>query len=341
MSTASIFVLAWLAIVAPPAGGAATVQWSAPPQCGSAPALEERIVAQVGELEADILISGRVTQTEGLYALDLEIDQGGDIQRRAFSADNCQTLVDAVVLVSAAALAPEPADAGPPEVNSAATLGPPDDDTSGQPLAESPQPEPAPSEPPPAEPAPPDTTDTPPTLEPSPRGAIEASLRIGGSYDGTPVLPGGSVGLGYQAPRWRVELHLDAFGRRVAASQLDLAVVAADLRACPVWRPHPSLALAPCAGITVGPAIGRGRGLRNARMDVVPWSAAHLDISAFLDVSRRLALGAELSALAMITRPRFSLSDGEHVYRAGYAAGRAFFVLRFRFSGTDRAAARH
>jgi hypothetical protein len=336
----------WLAVLGSGAGPAEpVVRWEAPPECGTARELEERVMRQLGALEAGIEIVGRVRRDGGLYALELELVVGAERQRRSFSAVDCRTLLDAAVLVSSAALGPS---AVVPEPDPVIVPEP------GPVVAPEPEPEPtatpeptiAPS---PDLPIPPRARpgSTPTELEPSTRsprpGRWLLSTRVGIGHDGTLAVPVGSLGFGRAWPRWRVQALVDAFGGQAHGPRgaLDLRVVTVSPRACATIRMRAWVELSPCAGMTAGPAVGRGRGVPNARTAVVPWLAAHLDFGVRVIPRPWLAVGLELSNYAMLGRPLFVLSDQRTVYRAGAAGSRAFLTVELRFSATEPAAAGH
>lgn len=371
MITASVGVL--LAVLGSGPGPVEpTVRWEAPPGCGTADELRERVTRQLGTLEAGIEIVGRVRRSEGLHVLELELVVGGERQQRSFSAVECRTLLDAAAIVSSAALGPSAADEttegpvramGPVVVPEPTAVPPPPATTNVRA-----------TEPRPAKPVRTSTSATTqgaasarggaspgPTLAPAastPRKptpeatAIPRSARLGQwlvsargglGYDGTLAAPMGSLGFGRAWRRWRAQLLLDAFGGRADGPRggLDLRVVTVSPRACATIRTRAPIELSPCAGVAVGPAVGRGRDVPNARTAVVPWLAANLDFGVRMVPRPWLAVGIELSNYALLGRPRFVLSDQRTVYRAGPAGSRALLTLELRFSATDSAAAGH
>lgn len=229
------------------------VRWEAPPGCGTAGELRERVTRQLGTLEAGIEIVGRVRQVEGLYALELELVVDGERQRRSFSTEECRTLLDAAVIVSSAALGPsaeaatevparvpEPTvagDPGPvvPEPTSLPPAGPASASTAVRGAA------PGPASPvrtstsaavrggasaredgvalPTGAPASSPERTRERTPERTPERAARpgqwlVSARGGLGYDGTLAAPQGSLGFGRAWSRWRVQALLDAFGGR-------------------------------------------------------------------------------------------------------------------------------
>ncbi|MCX4246349.1 hypothetical protein [Paraliomyxa miuraensis] len=329
------------------------VRWEAPPECGSARELQDRIGQQHGALESGIEIIGQVRRVDGLYALELELVVGDEHQRRSFSAVDCRTLLEAAALVGSAALSPDTETLLEPEPDAVSQLG-------SEPV---PEPEPAPEALlVPAPPVPRQSSDRPAPVpvpastegpESAPvaassssrprRGHWLVSARTGVSDDGTLTTPRGSLGVGHAWQRWRVQTGIEVLGNRARSplGAVDLLVVAVDPRACAVVRPRVNLELLPCAGMAVGAAVGRGRDVPNARAAVVPWTAAHVDFELLVIPVRWLAVGVELSNYAMLGRPRFALSTGQTVYRAGTAGTRASIVVELRFSATDRAVSGH
>lgn len=331
------------------------VRWDAPSECGTASELRDRVARQVGTLEADIEIVGRVRREHELYALELELVVGGERRRRSFSAVDCSTLLDAAALVSSAALGPDAAreelaggEAGavpepvgePADVPEPATTAAVRETTVGSTPASKPT-----SEPPitaRVEPAPGAATSRPRARSPRP-GRWLLSARGGIGFDGTLAPPVGSLGFGRAWARWRVQALVDAFGGRARGPNgaLDLRVVTITPRACATIRPRARLELSPCAGVAAGAAIGQGRDVLNPRTDAVPWIAAQLDFGVLAVPRPWLAVGLELSNYALLGRPRFALSDRETVFRAGSVGTRAMVTVELRFSATDSAGAGH
>lgn len=366
MITASVGVL--LAVLgAGPGPVEPAVRWEAPPGCGTAEELRERVTRQLGALEAGIEIVGRVRRAEGLHVLELELVVGGERQQRSFSAVECHTLLDAAVIVSSAALGPSAA------TEATEGLGV----IAGEPGPVVPEPTSVPA--PPAEPAtapeptrsvrtstsarraasetlaeptPEETTATRRPLRP---GYWLVSARGGLGYDGTLAAPLGSLGFGRAWARWRAQLLVDAFGGRADGLRggLELRVVTVSPRVCATVRmrmpartratvrTRVPIELSPCAGMAAGPAVGRGRDVPNARTAVVPWLAANLDFGVRVVPRPWLALGLELSNYVLLGWPLFVLSDERTVYRAGAAGSRVLLALELRFSATDSAGAGH
>jgi len=329
------------------------VRWEAPPECGTADELRDRITRQLGALEAGIEIIGRVRRADGLHVLELELVVGGERQHRSFSAVDCRTLLDAAALVSSAALGP----GGAAEATAPGSLVVPEPAAAPEP-AGVPEPTAAPDhavvEPSPPPPIPSrdlgDSTEVEPSLDetstrprPRRRGGWLLSMRAGLGHDGTLAAPVGSLGFGRAWPRWRVQVSIDAFGGRAHGPRgsLDLGVVTVSPRACATIRPRARVELSPCVGVAAGPAVGQGRDVHNARTAVVPWLAAQLDFGVRLVPRPWLAVGLELSNYAMLGPPQFVLSDQHTVYRAGGAGQRAFLTVELRFSATEPAAAGH
>lgn len=336
------------------------VRWEAPPECGTADDLRERVTQQRGALEAGIEIVGRVARAEGLYALELELVLGGERQHRSFSATDCRTLLDAAVLVSSAALGPgaEQAPVVPEPAHSPA-------------VPDEPAPVRAPEGPSRADPTRPvaaraapvraapvraagPTATTSPTrargLEPGaagPRVARPSRWRVlargGVGYGGDLATPMGSLGAGHAWRRVRVEGLVDALGGRAHGPRgaLDLRVVTVSPRACATLRMRAPIELSPCGGLALGIAVGRGRDVPNARTAVVPWLAGELGFGVRVRARPWLAVGLELSNYAMLGRPLFVLSNGETVHRAGAAGSRALLTFELRVPATDRARAGH
>ncbi|MBV1860335.1 MAG: hypothetical protein KUG77_18115, partial [Nannocystaceae bacterium] len=267
---------------------------------------------------------------------------------RDSSARDCGTLVDAAVVIIAAAAEREesqPSSSGPaplvsdvPDTASGerAEDGPPtvDSDTTVQPpAAKHPKRRARQTSEPPPEP----TDESAPGLNHLHAPTWLVSVGAGPVYDWTSPGVRGAVGLGRQWPRARLEGRLEASGTRAGSSagRLDLAVVALNVRGCGVLSPSAQVELLPCGGLSAGPAIGRGRGVRNGRRAVTPWALAHADFITLLRTTERVSLGLELSGQALLARPRFVLSDGQRLYESGRWGVRAAFVVEFRLGQTD------
>lgn len=271
------------------------VRWEAPPGCGTADELRERVTRQLGMLEAGIEIVGRVRRSEGLHVLELELVVGGERQQRSFSAVECHTLLDAAVIVSSAALGPSAADeaaegpgraVGPEPVVPEPAEVPAPPATTVREAAPGPASsgrtstsvrgamagpagaqegasglERAPSSPGPAAATTREPTPTAATPRAGRPGQWLVSARGGLGYDGTLAAPLGSLGLGRGWPRWRAQLLLDAFGGRADGprGRLDLRVVTASPRVCATVRTH--TAARTRTAIELSPCAGVGLGL--------------------------------------------------------------------------------
>lgn len=338
------------------------VRWDAPPGCGTASELQGRVARQLGPLEADIEIVGRVRREGDLHVLELELVVGGERRRRSFSAEDCATLLDAAAIVSSAALGPDGGDErvegvetrAVPEPSNVPQTVPEPATTAGTVTAAASTTAPPPT--PTREPvvattiAPRDRSSAPPEPAPAPASARArrpgrwvVSARGGIGFDGALAPPVGSLGFGRAWARWRVQALVDAFGGRARGPNgaLDLRVVTITPRACATIRPRDRIELSPCAGVAAGAAIGRGRDVLNARTATLPWIAAQLDFGVLAVPRPWLALGVELSNYALLGRPRFALDNDETVFRVNPAGMRALVTIELRFSATDPAAAGH
>jgi hypothetical protein len=322
------------------------VRWDAPPGCGTATELQSRVTRQLGTLEADVEIVGRVRQEGGLHVLELELVIGGERRRRSFSAEDCSTLLDAAAIVSSAALGPE---GGIEAVEGVEAVVVPEPAGAA---VNVPEPTGAASEP--VSTVPPIVRERP--IAPSPEPAFTSatsrsrrpgrwilSARGGIGFVGALAPPVGSLGFGRAWARWRVQALVDAFGGRARGPNgaLDLRVVTVTPRACATIRPRARIELSPCAGVAAGVAIGQGRDVLNPRTATVPWIAAQLDFGVLAVPRPWLAVGIELSNYALLGRPHFALSDDRTVFRSNPAGMRALVTVELRFSATEPAAAGH
>lgn len=85
------------------------LDWSAPEGCPTAEAIEARVTALVGEPdggEGTMLVEGRVTATDGTYALTLRTRFAGHEDSRSMEATRCGALGESAALVVAIALDP-------------------------------------------------------------------------------------------------------------------------------------------------------------------------------------------------------------------------------------------
>jgi hypothetical protein len=337
------------------------VRWDAPPGCGTASELRDRVTRQLGTLEADVEIVGRVRQEGGLHVLELELVIGGERRRRSFSAEDCSTLLDAAAIVSSAALGPEGGieavegvEAGIVPEPAGAAVNVPEPGTAGEPkpaaVAEPrPASEPASTVPPIVRERPSASVSEPAFTSATSRsrsrrpGRWILSARGGIGFDGALAPPVGSLGFGRAWARWRVQALVDAFGGRARGPNgaLDLRVVTVTPRACATIRPRARIELLPCAGVAAGMAIGQGRDVLNPRTATLPWIAAQLDFGVLAVPRPWLAVGIELSNYALLGWPRFALSDEETVFRLNPVGMRALVTIELRFSATEPAAAGH
>lgn len=282
-----------------------TVEWLAPRECSAALRVQTRIAEDLGGTrmpEADV--TAVVTGEPGAWRAVLTVDGVVHIEREV-TAPSCETLADAVALVTVVALDPF-------------AITPP--------IERRVPPDPAPlrSEPRATEPVPPARAPEEPSVAPRRRSLPEAALRVevGGSAFALPQ-PGAVLGLApvvdvgrlrLELPvRWRVPYDEPA-PRDVEVRMQQLTV---GPRACGVPR-RGAIGLLLCGGLDAGLVAARGRGAALAREQtaIEPWLAVTAAVGVRWRVNRRFATWAIVEGAVSALRPAFHVVEDGDVFES-------------------------
>jgi hypothetical protein len=285
---------AWLgalSVLAPseaPASGV-KLEWSAPAQCPTASAVQERLTRALADSAADpggLRARASITEGEGgvlTLVLELERDDG-PVGQRTMQAGDCNELATAAVLIVALAVDPnatieEPVVEPPPEDGTTV----PEPSEPGEPVEPEPPIDPDPEPPIDPDPEPPIDPEPPPIdPEPEPTPArperpdrapvLHVGVRVGAGA-GFSVLTNASTIVSAGAAVWGrafrvelgasywtpVEVRLDG---ATAGGRLQQWTI--DARGCGLLRPGP-LELPLCGGLDVGAVHGVGVGVASPR----------------------------------------------------------------------------
>ncbi len=286
------------------------LEWRSSPGCPSAASVAEDLERlSGGALRAasrgDARVLARPYGEAGAYGVSVTIEHHGRIEQRELTAGDCGTLARAVVLVTAATLAPLPTNAAlPHQLPPRAPIARPD----------------APARPPALERPPLARSDAPPApAEPRPlrrRGRALLGAFLGPALaigPGPGLALGGDVGWG----RGPWSIHAVGWHVRASTRQLEPGVgVRASLSAGGVHLRH-ALVAGPVwiplgVGLEAGALVGGGTGGDvTGRNAVAPWVAASVGAGIAWPAQSRIAM--ELSAEAVVPLAR----SGIHLTRDG------------------------
>jgi hypothetical protein len=317
----------WIAATLASAGP--QVEWEAPSACPDAEAASSTIRDGL-DPRSELRIAASVREVEDGFAADVEIRSPVGETRRALHSPQCETLLDAVVLIAQAAQSEAEASAADtvePEAQVEAPLVPePEQDTQ--------------------------TVASPPPAVAEPRGlrkparrpplAVSPYLRLGGEigWGITPVVDGGGGGaVGLQWRRLRVEAFTSvrAPTEETAAPGARARIWAWSVgaRGCGIaWASRQErLAVPACGGMEGGEIVGKGEGPDLASSDTHrgAWVAIHIGPAFLVRVTRWLSFYAELDGLAVLSRPGFEIRRAGLVHRPSPVGVRAFAGLELHF----------
>ncbi len=336
--------------IAAPSAASVELDWVAPGACPARARVLETMRARLGDdpaVDPEMPIRAWVRVQPSVRGLDaqLRVTTPGGLTERSLSADDCETIVDAAVLIvamSAVAMAEVPSvaeDPGPPSSVDETALGPA--------ALTSAEPAEAPLEPAEARREPADVAREAPgsenPVERAPKTAPPRSfggqVRAGGGVGlgGITAVAGNlSAGGGVSWSRWQ----FDAVGRlwfsqRLALPQqedlgADVRLWSLGPRGGPVlrWR---RFEFPVQLGLDVGRARARGYGLSTPRTAARTWLSVGVFPAAVWSVTRHLGLGLGAEMSAVLLRPRFAISDAGLLPRVGGLLGGFSARIQVRF----------
>lgn len=272
------------------------VEWSAPPECPDAGALEREVLRLLGDTPAGetTRVRASIVRDADVLRLELWTSRGETEGTRTIDGASCEALVEAGALVIAIAIDPEvvlrvaaeapepvePADAGTTDVieeDSAVA------EASAETAASAPA---APS-------------------EPIARFVAQAHATIGVGPLPYPS-PGGSIALGARISI--VELWAGAaFLMEQSTDNARFGLAYGRLRGCLALELGSAVELAPCVAVDVGALWGAGIDIAAARAGTSEWVALTpgLDARLWITDSIGVSIGAEL-AIPLLAR-RFTI----------------------------------
>jgi len=303
--------------------------WAAPEECGTAAqvrtTIDELLEGGTPRPES-VAATVTISAVEQGYALELEIREGGHLQRRELASPSCDELRDTAALIVAMTLDPRLGSA--PEVPSSFV------------------PEPQTMEPPTSTrtqvlPVAPSDRGVPPIPRPSrprlrpPAAWLSASAGVGlGAVPDLAPVVALAVTLGDRL--WRVELETAAWLPQVAISPENAALRAQiwmwsfGARACaePAWR---RLSFPICGGFDAGPMIGTGQGDLRSETGVSAWVAATASAGAIVWPAPRWGLWLRVLGHLALRRPTFDTEpSGEVLYTAEAGGARVLAGVSVR-----------
>jgi hypothetical protein len=312
--------------VASPAGASPPLRVSAPDGCPGAPALERAVAAHVGRAVALDGVTVSIRRTAGAWRAQLMTEAGA----RELDAESCAAALDAVALVLALAVEPEPADAPPaPEVSPAAAPAARAD--TGGPIDAA---RPAPNEPPSSA----DRRAAPNAGS----GARDGGLALGlgaGVLGEVGVLPAPSLGaraaLGVSWRAWRLELAgLTLLPRRAELATdggltAQIGWWAAQLAACR----RVLGAFEGCVGSELGELRGEGSGVDAPRAARGTWFAETLGAvwsSPWPSPAGPWSWQLGSSLAIAVVRPEFGFDGLGVLHRPSPVSGRLWLAIDWR-----------
>lgn len=339
------FLLLALAAPAPaapqPAPTPVDLRWSAPAECPDAAAFlhaTEELVGRTLAIDehAELRVDGRVTVSEGVYALQLRFGHDEN-PARTLEAAQCDLLVDAGSLVVATRLLEALDGPAPPRVPEPITAREPTADP-GPPIPRAPTPASLPVT---TEPRPPAAE---PRTAPDDTPPADRSLRVaiavlgGASFGVQPSVAGtlqGDVALLLPSARVTIGARHGFATTARASEDFGVRVSATSAHGLGCWDPALGRIDVPvCAGIEIGALVGRGDGrAQTSTTSRQLFAAIPLQAGIGWAVRPRLALRADLRAGIAIDRPGFHVEipgDTLELFRmgAGSIAGSVGIELR-------------
>jgi len=285
--------------------GDVDIRWAAPGECPSSADLQERVTSRIPRASA-VRARGRVERAAGAWRLALDIETPSSRGERTLEASTCDALASSAAVVIAMSITP---------------------------VAEQPNPAPAP----PSGPVPPPDRVAEPAARrvPAPARFLVRGHLIGDA--GT--LPSAALGGGLAAGvRVSHALSLEA-GASLFASQdgtvdgtargASFTLLSADVRGC--WVLTRRLELAPCLGVAVDRVSATGFGAaRVAETFALRWAPEAL-LALGVPIAGFLTVRAGLGAQAPMSRQSFVINAAGTVHRPDAIALRGWVGPEVRF----------
>jgi hypothetical protein len=318
------------------------LSWRAPPGCGAAAAIRERVTELLGQRELDLKqverVEGRVNQTRDGWALELRLFDRFGVRERRLASRHCDDLAEAAavaITLAFEAARSRAAEGSGSEGSGTTPLGP---DRARAPVKPTPTPSPSPSAPPPESGiAGPASTDSPGASAAQGEHGEEAHTALGAELlVDAHSLPAVAIGPGViGALRWD-DLSVGLFAawfpgaeKTVAPNQrAEFSLVVAGARVCYTLG-HGLVDTALCAGFEAGQISARGAGLLEARSARDLWLAPDLGLALRAEPWSSFALGAHAEAFAPLLRQGYGIDQTENIYHVrslGVRAGFGFLV---------------
>ncbi len=300
--------------------------WAGGPQCPERPEVRRRfddLAPEACRSGGEPLRIGSVaTRTEtGEWHLRLVMQRGAKIYERDLSAQSCQALAEAAVVIAAAACPSVTEPAKPIEDPSESTPSTrPFIDTGGA-MIPVPAPDTVSGQP----------AETVRAQRPAASAAPRVTLgpRIAGAAGPGPA-PSVQIGGVFRLlwPRIEGYLAVDASPRRRVAApapSIDVRVVTASLGACPTLPlgPKERASVGFCIGVEAGAMVGSGVGTPRTRTRAQPWLGVGSEARVRWWIRDRVTVGASCAFVPSVLRPAFVLDGFDVDYRASRFALRA------------------
>jgi hypothetical protein len=310
--------------------------WRAPPGCGAAAAIRERVTELLGQRELDLKqverVEGQVSESSDGWALELRLFDRFGVRERRLASRQCDDLAEAAAV--AITLAFETARSRAAESSDDEGSAPTPLDRAQAPAEPTPSPAAPTRESVIAGPAPSDSPDAGAAQSEhgeGARAALGAELLVDAHS-----LPAVAIGPGViGALRWD-ELSLALFAawfpgaeKAVAPNQrAEFSLVVAGARVCYALG-HGLVDTALCAGFEAGQISARGAGLLEARQARDLWLAPDIGLALRAEPWSSFALGAHAEAIAPLLRQGYGIDQTESIYHVrslGVRAGVGFLV---------------
>jgi hypothetical protein len=309
--------------------GAVELRWRAPVECPDAAWIDSRIRSDLAIVPRprdplSILVDDDVQATDdGRFALSSHTTSATGSEQRRWVADECTTLAEIAVAQAVSAIDQSLAEVLPPlDANVAPGGGVPDAPRLPDPFVDAPRRD-RPAAPEPAAPA-------------RPRKRLEIALRpmLGLESGGLPGTgPTMGVATALLTRRVRTEASAQYFMPRYTGATggagAVLQLVTAAARVCPRGLLRRIELAAPCVGLELGAALGRGVGVDVSRRDAVLWAAALVGPALAIRVHPRMTAFADAHAAFPLGRPTFAMRELGTVWRASIGV-RALVGLEIR-----------
>lgn len=316
---------------APPARlpfGAVELRWRAPESCPDAAWIDSRVRSDLAVVPnprepLSILVDDEVTATaDGRFALSSHTTSATGSEQRRWVADACATLAEIAVAQAVSAI----------DQSIAETLAPLDSNALDRDRPVPPTLPPA-ADPVDEVPAPSITRAREPRRA-QPRLQVGVRPMLGVELGGLPNV-GPMMGLAAVLLTRRVRVEatgayfMPRYTNGVSGAGAVLQLVTVAGRVCPrAVLPRLEIA-APCVGLELGAALGRGVGVDVPRSDAVLWAALQLGPALAVRINPRMSAFVDAHAAFPLGRPAFAMRELGTVWRASIGA-RALVGLEIR-----------